>query len=292
MKEDDDDGSDDLGELIRLIRWARGWSQAKLARRTGIDRGQINRYESGKDTPRPATFHQILSEAGIPLRLVGFLRWCLRLIRKALVIGPGVEEPPREGPGPRIETRNAVWSAVDRTLSMARTELALLRDTPAPNLPSPPTEQDILQADALLERLRSYPEPKQRLLVEGARAYRQWLLCLRACAASERTAADHPDEALKLAELAAFVARHVPGTEAWRSRLQGLCTGFVANAHRVGKDLRLAEATFARAWRLWREGEDEAGLLSEAQLLDLEASLRRDQKLGTARKNTGLQFEG
>ncbi len=57
MRDDDEAGSDDLGELIRLIRWARGWSQAKLARRTGIDRGQINRYESGKDKPRPATFH-------------------------------------------------------------------------------------------------------------------------------------------------------------------------------------------------------------------------------------------
>lgn len=289
MREADEAGSDDLGELIRLIRWARGWSQAKLARRTGIDRGQINRYESGTDRPRPATFQQILSEAGVPLRLVGFLRWCLRLIQKAFAAGPGVEVPPQEGAGARAETRNAVWSAVDRTLSMARAELALLRNTPVPKQPIPPTEQDILQADALLERLRSYPEPKQRLLVEGAQAYRQWLLCLRACAASERTAADHPDEALKLAQLAAFVARHVPGTEAWRSRLQGLCTGFVANAHRVGKDLRLAEATFARAWRLWRDGEDEAGLLSETHLLDLEASLRRDQRLGKTQKSPGLE---
>lgn len=289
MRQADEAGSDDFGELIRLIRWARGWSQAKLARRTGIDRGQINRYESGKDTPRPATFQQILSEAGVPLRLVGFLRWCLRLIQKAFAAGPGVEVPPREEAGSRTETRNAVWSAVDRTLSMARAELALLRNAPVPKHPSPPTEQDILQADALLERLRSYPEPKQRLLVEGAQAYRQWLLCLRACAASERTAADHPDEALKLAELATYVARHVPGTEAWRSRLQGLCTGFVANAHRVGKDLRLAEATFTRAWRLWRDGEDEAGLLPETHLLGLEASLRQDQRLGKTQKIPGLE---
>ena len=289
MRQADEAGSDDFGELIRLIRWARGWSQAKLARRTGIDRGQINRYESGKDIPRPATFQQILSEAGVPLRLVGFLRWCLRLIQKAFASGPGVEVPPQEEAGARAETRNAVWSAVDRTLSTARAELALLRKAPAPKHPSPPTEQDILQADALLERLRSYPEPKQRLLVEGAQAYRNWLLCLRACAASERTAADHPDEALKLAELAAFVARHVPGTDAWRSRLQGYCTGFVANAHRVGKDLRLAEATFRRAWRLWRDGEDEAGLLSEAHLLDLEASLRQDQRLGKTQKSPGFE---
>ena len=287
MRQADEAGSDDFGELIRLIRWARGWSQAKLARRTGIDRGQINRYESGKDTPRPATFQQILSEAGVPLRLAGFLRWCLRLIQKAFAAGPGVEVPPQEEAGSRTETRNAVWSAVDRTLSMARAELALLRKAPAPKHPSPPTEQDILQADALLERLRSYPEPKQRLLVEGAQAYRQWLLCLRACAASERTAEDHPDEALKLAQLAAFVARHVPGTDAWRSRLQGYCTGFIGNAQRVGTELRLAEAAIRRAWRLWRDGEDEAGLLSEAHLLDLEASLRQGPETRQDAKDSG-----
>ena len=94
---------------------------------------------------------------------------------------------------------------------------------------------------------------------------------------------------MKLAELAVFVARHVPGTEAWRSRLQGFCTGFLANAQCRGKDLRSAEATFTRAWRLWRDGEDEAGLLSETHLLDLEASLRQDQRLGKTQRIPGRE---
>lgn len=43
MAEEEEVGTKDLGELIRLIRWVRGWTQAKLARRTGIGRAQINR---------------------------------------------------------------------------------------------------------------------------------------------------------------------------------------------------------------------------------------------------------
>src|SRR6185436_4457790 len=40
-----------------------------------------------------------------------------------------------------------------------------------------------------------------------------------------------------------------------------------------------AVRTFARTWRLWKQGEDPAGLLSEANLLDKEASLRQAQRL-------------
>jgi hypothetical protein len=168
---------------------------------------------------------------------------------------------------------------VERAVSLARAELALLRKTAPAGQLRAPTEQDILRADALLERLRRYPETRQRLLVEGGRAYRDWLVCHRACLASEQAAADDPGEALKLAELALFVARHVPGTDAWRSRLEGYCGGLLANAQKAGNDLRQADATLARAWSSWREGEDEAGLLSEARLLDLKASdaLRRSR---------------
>jgi tetratricopeptide (TPR) repeat protein len=107
--------------------------------------------------------------------------------------------------------------------------------------------------------------------------------CLWLCDESARKAADNAEEARMLAELGLIVARQLRDNELdyerFFSRLQGRCEAFLANSLRVAGDHDLAEAAFGRSWTLWREGADKAGLLSEARLLDLEASLRRDQRL-------------
>ncbi|HVT18125.1 MAG TPA: hypothetical protein VHQ90_18365, partial [Thermoanaerobaculia bacterium] len=53
---------------------------------------------------------------------------------------------------------------------------------------------------------------------------------------------------------------------------------FLANARRVGNDLDGAEEALASAWRLWQAGAAAPGPLAAWRLLDLEASLRRDQR--------------
>ena len=69
------------------------------------------------------------------------------------------------------------------------------------------------------------------------------------------------------------------GGEAWRSRLEGYTLGFLANAQRVSGDLPGAEATFARAWKLWEAGAgSDQGLLAEWRLLDREASFLRERR--------------
>ena len=69
---------------------------------------------------------------------------------------------------------------------------------------------------------------------------------------------------------------HAP---AWPSRLRAWAWGFVGNAQRVGSMLPAAAASFASASRLWRAGASPPGSrLAEWRLLDLEASLRRDQR--------------
>jgi tetratricopeptide (TPR) repeat protein len=173
----------------------------------------------------------------------------------------------------------AAWKALDRALAQARLELALLRQARSPSRLCPPTAQDHERVEELWQRLRGCTAPRRRLLIAGSHAFQDWLLCVRLCSESERAAADDLGEALELAGLALFLARRVPGPEGWRLRLEGWATAFLANAQRIGLDLPTAQATFARAWRLWRAGKDDAGLLSEAYLLDLEASLRRAQRL-------------
>src|SRR6185295_9954647 len=60
--------------------------------------------------------------------------------------------------------------------------------------------------------------------------------------------------------------------------LQGYAEAHLGNARRVHGDLRGAEQAFARACALWKEGAPgDPGLLNEARMLSLEASLRIEQ---------------
>ncbi|HSS78727.1 MAG TPA: hypothetical protein VLV54_18555, partial [Thermoanaerobaculia bacterium] len=58
-----------------------------------------------------------------------------------------------------------------------------------------------------------------------------------------------------------------------------VCWGHIGNARRVATDFDSADEAFAQAWKLWRSGSGiESELLPEWRLLDLEASLRREQQ--------------
>ena len=275
-----------FGDFITFLRWLPGeWSQVRLATKAGIDRSDLRRYEKGKKRPREATFQLIREAVGVPQRLIGFLRWCHRLFRRALALGE-VHEPAAT-PALNEAARAAVLDIVERALALGRAEHALLRS--APRRLGPPTAEDQQRVEALFETLKSSPRDKQRLLIHGARAYRDPLLCLHICKVSEDTAPHDANEALALAELALLVAEHVEDS-VFKPRLQGWCTGFIASAQKViGRDLPGALPTFARAWRLWHQGQDPADLLSKAYLLDMEASLRSD--LGHFKEATRLHNE-
>jgi transcriptional regulator with XRE-family HTH domain len=263
-----------LGRLLSFLRWLPGgWTLTRLAGKTGIDRSQLRRYEEGEERPRPATVRKILAAVGVPERLVSFLNGFLQLVFKALARETAVEAQGRD----LANLREALAAAVERRLTFARAELALLRDAPA-DWPMAPTPRDHRRVEALFQSLTSCPAALRQQYVVKHGAYRTWLLAVRLCEASEDAAADDPGEALELAELAVFLAGHVPVPAAFRTRLQGFCTAFVANSLRVANEIRTAVETFARALQLWNAGRDEAGLLSPARMLDLEASLRRDQR--------------
>ncbi|MFM0306291.1 helix-turn-helix domain-containing protein [Paraburkholderia sp. RL17-383-BIF-A] len=54
-----------LGDRIRHIRSARGWSQAHLAELVGMKKAQLSRYEVGASAPRPEVVHRIASALGV-----------------------------------------------------------------------------------------------------------------------------------------------------------------------------------------------------------------------------------
>lgn len=56
-----------IGEKIRQLRMARGWSQGQLEYRAGMKGGYISLVESGKRNPKPETLGKIAGAFGITL---------------------------------------------------------------------------------------------------------------------------------------------------------------------------------------------------------------------------------
>jgi transcriptional regulator with XRE-family HTH domain len=52
---------------LRTIRQLSGFSQAELARRTGISQGHISQIEAGQKHPRPRTLRLLAEHLGVPL---------------------------------------------------------------------------------------------------------------------------------------------------------------------------------------------------------------------------------
>lgn len=180
---------------------------------------------------------------------------------------------------------SAVWSPVDPTPEERRI------DEKAAAMAAGEMAHRVL--DTLLREHRSANRKRgleegrrlaKELLIRGVRIEGEapWGLVVALCEASENAAPKNPTRALEVARLAVEMARQValdvPGSEGFRLRLEGWATAFVANAERVlGQDLPGASRQWIEVWSLWRSGQDPAGLLSEGYLLDMEASLRRDQ---------------
>jgi tetratricopeptide (TPR) repeat protein len=196
-----------------------------------------------------------------------------------LILSPSTEVPDEDPPSPvdptpddhrRIRKSAARFGLM--TMDLTATYLVKLRQTHR-------AQQDRREAAALWARLKGMTPAQRRLVVECAREFQLWSLAERLCHESEEAASDRADRALELARLACQVAKLAPVSKAWRSRLEGYTLGFLANAQRVSNDMPAAEATFARAWKLWEAGAgSDQGLLPEWRLLDREASLCRAQR--------------
>lgn len=140
--------------------------------------------------------------------------------------------------------------------------------------------KDRRKAARLWERFKGLSPERQRLVVEKSREFQTWAFAERLCDESVEAAGDSARNALRLAGLAHRVARLSPGSPAWRSRLEGYALAHLSNALRVQTWMRRAGRAFARAREFWDAGSAvDPGLLPEWRMLDLEGSLRRDQRL-------------
>lgn len=256
-----------LGFALDLLITGHGWSAKELALAAGVSRSTVSGYirEDG------LTRERLEELAGIMGLGPADVERAILAARLVLPSPPAPVSPVDPSPEERRIHEKAAALAAGEVLDLALD--TLLHGSRYEN-----RQRDLEEGKRLAQELKRYARTEQRILLEAEPNYRHWGLAVVLCAESEALAPRDPARALARAELALRVARHVPGP--FGVRLQGWCTGFIANAQRViGSDLPGAERSFARAWRLWGEGEDSVGLLSKAYLLDMEASLRRDQRL-------------
>jgi tetratricopeptide (TPR) repeat protein len=249
-----------LGLALQSLLTAYGWTAKELGVRAEVGKSQMSRYLSGDGLTR-GRLERFAALMGLGAAEVEGAILAASVIHPEPLPARSPVEPTAE------EHRVLARAAVREGLGVYSGLYAELRRDKA--------ERAMEEGRRLWLQLKPFTGADLRELVQ-APVYDRWSLAVVLCRESEKAAADRPPRAVELAEAAVQVARRVP--EGFGLRLQGSCTGFLGNARRVSSQLHRAEESFAEAWRLWREGEDDAGLLSEARLLDLEASLRRDQR--------------
>ncbi len=259
--------SSQIGFALDLLMRGHGWTGKKLAEAAGIAPTTISAFVN--DGLSRERLEELAELMGLSPQEVERAVLAARLVL-----------PPQPSPRTPVDPTPEERRIAEKAAALAACEVAdLVLDLRLREIRQENTRRDLEEGRRLAQELKTYTSADQRVLIEGAPDYQHWGLAVALCEDSEKATPRNPDHALALAELALFVAEHVEDS-AFKPRLQGWCTGVGANAQRVlGRDLPGAATTFARAWRLWQEGEDSAGLLSKAHLLHLEASLRRAQRL-------------
>ncbi len=135
------------------------------------------------------------------------------------------------------------------------------------------------EAPELLRRLEELPPAERHLRVEEDESLHTWGVCQLLLLRSREAVSEDPALALSRAELALSVSRHLgdaydPG---WVLDLRARAYAALGNALRVLSELCAAEAAFREAEScLSRSGTGNGW--AKAEVLDLESSLRQDQR--------------
>lgn len=253
-----------LSTVLTLLRAARGWPQNELAATLGCGPSLLSDYEAGRKPVSRERVEEIAALLGLPpSEAVDCTLAFLRVLRS-------LSPPEGEGGTGSDENEAAVFQVAASAEAFARSLLALS--------PQRRAAEARREARGLWERMKVHPPALRLRLVEGTREFRNWALCELVCQQSLEAAADRADRALELARLAVRIAELAPGEIAWRRRLQGYALAHLANAIRVSGDLPAADQTFARARASWEAGAPDQGLLKEALVPGMGASLRMDQR--------------
>jgi transcriptional regulator with XRE-family HTH domain len=258
----------DLALALRVLRLRAGVELEELATASGLSYSFIKKVEYGTRRPSAGSLAAIVAALGVDLRTVEALKSIVHEVRGV----PPADEPPDTGAAGGGRPPAAVDLAAVGALDLR------LRRAGGGARVAPPLAESQRRAPELWARLAPYSHAARRALIEELPELQDAGLSELLCELSVQTAGNDAKRALRLAELAILAGERVPGPEGWRCRVEGDARYHLMNALRVGGQLHHAAEALARAAELWQAGaDDDPGLLNEARVLGLEASLRRDQ---------------
>jgi tetratricopeptide (TPR) repeat protein/DNA-binding XRE family transcriptional regulator len=258
----------DINLALACMRSALNWKQSELAEAARTRGTTISDFERGNRTFSLEKLTELAGVLGLTPEAAAQARAFVRSMEEQ-ARPPGHHGPDAAEDRRRIErvAAQAGTLASDFTRSVLSFVSLEARSVAARE-----------EARLLWLKMRRLSPSQRRDLVEKDPRFRSWALCELVCKESIKAAADNADRARELADLALRIADLAPGAASWRQRLQGYAWAHVGNARRVGGDLPGAEKAFGRAGKLWEMGEEgDPGILDEAQVLSLEASLRTTQ---------------
>lgn len=144
----------------------------------------------------------------------------------------------------------------------------------------PALQRDRAHGRELYEELRRHPPARQHLLVGNSSRFRSRVLAEILLEESHEAGFREPARAIDLARLAVTVSETLVAEDCGGSEgRDGLCArawAQLGNAFRISADHLEAERAFSKVAELLEQGR--MGLLDTARVLDLQASLRRDQR--------------
>lgn len=260
-----------LGLALTILRKAIGWNEGELAEALGVSASLISDYERGQKALTRERLEKIVAPMGYPPNAVDE---ALAFIDRARAKAAHPVYPSETGGADAERQRidRIVQSLADAATQVGRPLVARLSLEMRALV-------DRQAAQGSLTRLLRRTPAERRTLIRKTQEYRTWAVSELACAESLKAAPNNADRALELAELAVEISQQVAGEPLMRKRCEGYAGAHLGNAKRVHGNLQESDATFARALPLWKVGAPgDPGLLNEARVLGLQASLRIDQR--------------
>ncbi len=255
---------------LAVLREARGWKKNRLATVLELQPGTYYDYESGTAAPSRSLLERAADAMGYPASQVDRTLAYLRQsdLAAAAVGGPGQPEAEADGAIERIATSLALEAEAFHRIHLKRTHRLSVAFA------------ERQAARVHWPRLRAHSPAERPAVLRETPEFQSWAVAEQICHESIEAAAEDADEAVELARLAELAASLITGDDAWCSRIRGYAAFHVGNALRVKGNLPNSDEAFHRAAARWKAGAagDPEGLLDEARVLGLEASLRRAQR--------------
>jgi transcriptional regulator with XRE-family HTH domain len=255
-----------LAQALRVLRLIAGMEREELAVAVGLSKAAIQSYELDNRDPSAPGLSRLLEAMDLPVEVFD------RTVRFLAAARASLGWYAREGAdSPRARIDGLAAAEASQEEDGTRAWLGRLQHAAL-------FFQARQCAAGLWQRLQAHAAATWRALVRECADFHDAAFCELLCEESIRAAGNSARQALRLAKLAVLVAQRVPGPEGWRRRVAGYAWAHLANALRVAGRLANAAAALQRAEELWQAGAaDDPGLLNEARVIEIEASLRRDR---------------